>query len=101
MRLTQRERERLLVHMAAELARKRRKDDVKLNYPEAVAIIADTMIEAARRGASYQEVLSEGREAVAAEETMEWVPEMIDSVDVEVRLREGTKFVSLREPFGP
>ena len=99
MRLTDRERDRLLVYVAAELARRRRADGIALNHPETVAMITDEMMEAARRGESYESVLQAGRDAVDIEETMEGVPEMIDSIEVEVMMSEGMKLVSLSDPF--
>lgn len=99
MKLTDRERDRLLVYVAAELARRRRVDGIALNHPETVAIITDEMMEAARRGESYESVLQAGREAVERADTMDGVPGMIDSIEVEVMLSEGMKLVSLEDPF--
>jgi urease gamma subunit len=99
MKLTRHERERLLVYVAAELGRRRRENGVKLNYPETVAIITDEMAEAARAGHSYDEVLAVGREAVSKDDVMYGVPDMIDTVQVEATFPEGTKLVTLADPF--
>lgn len=98
MHLTQRERERLLIYVAANLASQRRDDGIKLNYPETVALITDEMMEAARRGASYDSVREAGKTAVSSDETMQYIPEMVDRVDAEIVFPEGTKFVSVAYP---
>lgn len=99
MRLTEHERNRLLVYVAAELARRRRENGIDLSYPETVALISDEMLEAARGGSSYDEVRAVGRAAVGADETMDGVPAMVDAVQVEATFPEGTKLVTLTDPF--
>lgn len=99
MRLTEHEKERLLVYVAAELGRRRLENGIKLSHPETVAIISDEMLEAARAGSSYEDVLSVGREAVSYEDVIDGVPEMIDTVQVEGTFPEGTKLVTLTDPF--
>lgn len=99
MHLTDHEQDRLLVYVAAQLARRRRENGVKLNYPETKALVADEMLEAARAGHSYEEVLDVGRAAVSADETMDGIPSMIDLVQVEANFPEGTKLVTLTDPF--
>lgn len=99
MHLTPRERDRLLVYVAAELARDRRKDGVDLNHPEAVALISDEMIEAARRGSSYNEVLKAGYGALSEQDVMTHVPDMVDHLEVEVMFTEGTKLVPIEYPI--
>ena len=99
MNLTKHEKERLLVYVAAELGRRRRENGVKLGHPETVAIISDEMLEAARAGCSYDEVLTVGREAVSVADVMDGVPQMIDTVQVEAMFPEGTKLVTLTDPF--
>lgn len=99
MHLTEHEKSRLLVYVAAELARRRRDNGVKLNYPETKAVIADEMLEAARAGCSYEEVLAVGRNSLAANETMDGIPSMIDLIQVEANFPEGTKLVTLTDPF--
>src|SRR5918993_2692053 len=101
MRLTEWEEQRLLLFSAAELARRHRDRGLLLNAPEAVAIICDEMLEAARAGASYEEVEAAGRAAVAAAEVMPGVAALVDSVDLEVLMDDGTRLVVLLEPLGP
>jgi urease subunit gamma/beta len=98
MRLTAWEEERLLIFTAAELARRHRDRGLALNHPEAVALICDAMLEAARAGGTYEEVERAGREAVAAEELMPGVAALIDEVRLEVLLDDGTRLVVLDHP---
>ena len=100
MRLTAWEEERLLIFTAAELARRHRERGIALNAPEAVALIADAMLEAARAGAAYEEIEAAGRSAVAPEEVLEGVPALVDEVRVEVLAGDGTRLVVLVEPLG-
>jgi urease subunit gamma/beta len=100
MRLTPWERERLLIFSAAELARRRRARGVPLNEPEAVALICDAMLEAARDGAAYAEVEDAGRKAVAAGDLLPGVAALLDEVRLEVLLDEGTRLVVLSDPLG-
>lgn len=98
MRLTPREQDLLLVFLAAELARRRRASGLKLNHPEAVAIICDAMLEAARAGSSYAEVEEAGRAAVRADEVLEGVSALLDEVRLEVLLNDGTRLIVLIDP---
>jgi urease subunit gamma/beta len=100
MRLTDWEEERLLIFSAAELARRHRAAGLLLNAPEAVALICDAMLEAARSGASYADVEAAGREAVAASEVMPGVRELVDEVRLEVLMDDGTRLVVLMDPLG-
>jgi urease subunit gamma/beta len=99
MRLIPWEEERIQVFAAAELARRRRAVGLKLSHPEAVAIIADTMLEAARSGALYAEVEEAGRHAVEPDEVMDGVRELLDDVRVEVLLGDGTRVIALTDPL--
>ncbi len=100
MRLIPWEEERLQVFVAAELARRHRAAGVRLNHPEAVALIADAMLEAARAGAGYAEVEAAGRSAVDPGEVMDGVRELLDEVRVEVLLGDGARVVALTDPLG-
>lgn len=100
MRLTNHEKDRLLVFVAAELGRRRRRNGVPLSHPETVAIISDEMLEAARAGKPYDEVLEVGRSAVERDDVHDGVPAMVDVVQVEATFPEGTKLVTLQDPFG-
>jgi urease subunit gamma/beta len=100
MRLTDWERDRLLIFGAAELARRHRDAGLALNAPEAIALICDAMLEAARAGASYEETTAAGRAAVTREEVMDGVPALIDEVRLEVLLGDGTRLIVLRHPLG-
>ena len=101
MRLTAWEEERLLIFTAAELARRHRDRGLLLNAPEVVALICDAMLEAARAGATYEEVEAAGREAVTAEQALPGVPALVDEVRLEVLLDDGVRLVVLLEPLGP
>lgn len=101
MRLTAWEEERLLIFAAAELARRHRDAGVLLNAPEAIAVICDDMLEAARAGASYEDVEAAGRAAVAPDEVLNGVAALVDRVVVEVLMDDGTRLVVLLEPIGP
>jgi urease subunit gamma/beta len=98
--LTRWEEERLLIFSAAELARRHRAAGLKLNAPEAVALMCDAMLEAARAGASYAEVEAAGRGAVAPSEVMEGVRELVTDVRLEVLLDDGTRLIVLLDPLG-
>jgi urease subunit gamma/beta len=100
MRLTSWEEERLLIFTAAELARRHRAAGLLLNHPEAVALICDAMLEAARAGAGYDDVLAAGRTAVAPGEVMAGIRELVDEVRLEVLLGDGTRLVVLVDPLG-
>jgi urease subunit gamma/beta len=99
MRLIPWEEERLQVFAAAELARRRRDRGLKLNHPEAVAIIADAMLEAARDGASYADVEAAGRLAVDPHQVLPGVRELLDAVVVEVLFGDGARVIALSDPL--
>ena len=100
MRLTRWEEERLLIFGAAELARRHRADGLQLNAPEAIALICDAMLEAARAGASYAEAEAAGLAAVAPADVMPGVRELVDLVSLEVLLGDGTRLITLVDPIG-
>jgi urease subunit gamma/beta len=100
MRLTDWEEERLLIFSAAELARRHRAAGLALNAPEAIALICDAMLEAARAGASYPDVEAAGRAAVGLAEVMPGVRELVDEVRLEVLMGDGTRLVALVDPLG-
>ena len=100
MRLIPWEEERLQLFAAAELARRRRAAGLRLNHPEAVALICDAMLEAARAGGSYAEVEAAGRAAVDPGEVLDGVRELLDEVRLEVLLGDGTRVVALVDPLG-
>ena len=100
MRLTAWEEERLLIFPAAELARRHRTAGLLLNAPEAVALICDAMLEAARAGASYAEVEAAGRGAVAPGEVLPGVAALVPEVTLEVLMDDGSRLVLLLEPIG-
>ena len=99
MHLTPREREKLLIVVAADLARRRQARGVKLNYPEAVAIITYEIIEGARDGKSVAELMSYGTAILKTSDVMEGVPEMIHEVQVEATFPDGTKLVTVHNPI--
>lgn len=100
MRLTDWERDRLLIFSAAELARRHLDAGLKLNAPEAVALICDAMLEAARAGASYEETEEAGWRALTPDDVMDGVPALVDEVRLEVLLGDGTRLIVLRNPLG-
>src|SRR5262245_46256869 len=100
MRLTDWEEERLLIFSAAELARRHRAAGLALNAPEAIALICDAMLEAARAGASYPDVEAAGRAAVGLDDVMPGVRELVDEVRLEVLMGDGTRLVVLIDPLG-
>ena len=100
MRLTDWEQQRLTVFTAAELARRHRAAGLKLNAPEAIALMCDAMFEAARAGASYAEVEAAGRGAVPLDDVMDGVPDLVDEVRLEVLMGDGTRLIVLRNPLG-
>ena len=99
MKLTPVEKERLWIFLAAELARKRRAAGLKLNHPEAVALICDEVIEAARAGKSYDEARAVGFSALSEEEVLDGVADMVDRVQVEGLFEDGTQLVTLYFPI--
>ncbi len=100
MRLIPWEEERLLIFGAAELARRRRAAGLALNHPEAVAIICDTMLEVARAGGTYAEVEAAGRAAVAPDQVLDGVRELLDEVRLEVLMGDGARLIALVDPLG-
>ena len=99
MHLTAREKDKLLVAMAAEVARKRLARGVKLNYPEAVALITDFVVEGAREGVSVADLMREGATVLSRNQVMEGIPEMIHEIQVEATFPDGTKLVTVHEPI--
>jgi urease subunit gamma/beta len=99
MRLIPWEEERIAIFAAAELARRRRAAGLRLNHPEAAAMIADAMLEAARSGAGYAEVQLAGRHALEPDEVLDGVRELLDDIRVEVLLGDGTRVVALVDPL--
>jgi urease subunit gamma len=99
LHLTPREQEKLLIYVAAEVARKRRARGLKLNYPEAVAILTAEILELARDGKTVAEIMSGGAEVLSREDLMEGVSEMIHEVQVEATFPDGTKLVTLHDPI--
>jgi urease subunit gamma len=99
MHLTPQERDKLLVLFAADVARRRLDRGVLLNYPEAVALITEHVIEGARDGRSVSELMSSGRSVLTRAQVMAGVPEMIDSVQVEATFPDGTKLVTVHSPI--
>ncbi|MEY8803244.1 urease subunit gamma [Leisingera sp. XS_AS12] len=99
MNLTPREKDKLLVAMAAEVARKRLARGVRLNHPEAIALITDAVVEGARDGRSVADMMQAGAEVIRREDCMEGVPEMIHEVQVEATFPDGTKLVTVHNPI--
>ena len=99
MHLTDREREKLLIFVAAELARKRQARGLKLNYPEALAVLTAEIMEAARDGKSVAEIMTFGGTILRREDVMEGIAEMIHEVQVEATLPDGTKLVTVHDPI--
>jgi urease gamma subunit len=99
MKLTQREQEKLMVVVAADLARRRKDRGLKLNYPEAIALITYEIIEGARDGKSVAELMTEGTKILSSEEVMEGIPEMIRDIQVEATFPDGTKLVTVHDPI--
>jgi len=99
MRLTPHEQEKLLLSMAAMVARERLQRGVKLNYPEAVALISSYVLEGARDGRTVTGLMAAGRQVLGREDVMEGVPEMIDQIQVEATFTDGTKLVTIHHPI--
>ena len=99
MQLTPREKDKLLVALAANVARKRMARGVKLNYPEAIALISDFVVEGARDGRSVADLMSAGGEILTREDVMEGIAEMIHDVQVEATFPDGTKLVTVHNPI--
>ena len=99
MRLTPREQEKLLVFVAADVARRRRARGLKLNHPEAIALISAELLEGARDGRSVADLMSFGKQILTRNEVMDGVPEMIPEVQIEATFPDGTKLVTVHEPI--
>ncbi|WMS42495.1 urease subunit gamma [Acuticoccus sp. MNP-M23] len=99
MNLSPREKDKLLIAMAAEVARKRRERGVKLNYPEAIALISDFVVEGARDGRSVSDLMEAGARVLTRDEVMDGIAEMIHDVQVEATFPDGTKLVTVHEPI--
>lgn len=99
MQLTPREKDKLLVAMAAEVARKRLARGVKLNHPEAIALISDFVVEGARDGRSVNELMSAGASVVTREQVMDGIAEMIPDIQIEATFPDGTKLVTVHRPI--
>jgi urease subunit gamma len=99
MHLTPREQEKLMIFTAAEVARRRRARGLKLNYPEAMAIITADIMEGARDGKSVSTLMQAGTKILTREDVMEGVPEMIEEVQVEATFPDGTKLVTVHHPI--
>lgn len=99
MHLAPRETEKLLIVVAADLARRRQKRGLKLNYPESIAIISYEIMEGARDGRSVVDLMSYGTTILARSDVMEGIPEMIHEVQVEATFPDGTKLVTIHNPI--
>lgn len=99
MRLTPREQEKLLVFVAAEVARRRRARGLKLNHPEAIALISAELLEGARDGRSVADLMSFGKQILTRDDVMDGVSEMIPEVQIEATFPDGTKLVTVHEPI--
>jgi urease subunit gamma len=99
MHLTPRETEKLLLFLAGELAQKRKDRGLKLNYPEAIALISSQLQEAARDGRSVAELMQFGATILSREDVMEGIPEMINEIQIEATFPDGTKLVTVHNPI--
>jgi urease subunit gamma len=99
VQLSPHEQERLLIHVAADVAQKRRARGVKLNHPEAVALITVHILEGARDGRSVSELMASGRKVLTRDDVMDGIAEMIHDVQVEATFPDGTKLVTVHEPI--
>lgn len=99
MRLTEHEQELLLVTVAADVAQRRRARGLRLNYPEAVAVITSYVVEGARDGRTVAELMAAGRHVLSRDDVAEGVPEMLDPVQVEATFPDGTKLVTVHGPI--
>ena len=97
--LTPRETEKLVIYQVAELARRRKARGLKLNYAEAIALICEALLEAARDGKSFAETVSIGKQVLAREDVMEGVPEMVTMIQVEATFKTGTQLISVPDPI--
>jgi urease subunit gamma len=99
MNLTPREKDKLLIAMAAMVARRRLERGVKLNHPEAVALISDFIMEGARDGRTVAELMAAGAAVLSRAQVMQGIPEMIHEIQVEATFPDGTKLVTVHEPI--
>jgi urease subunit gamma len=99
MHLTQQERQKLEVSLAAMVAQRRRDRGLKLNQPEAVALVTDFVLEGARDGRTVAELMDTGRQVLSADDVMEGVPEMVAMIQVEATFPDGTKLVTIHNPI--
>ena len=99
MNLSPREKDKLLIAMAAMVARRRLERGVRLNHPEAIALISDFVAEGARDGKSVADLMAEGAQVLTREQVMDGIAEMIDEVQVEATFPDGTKLVTVHEPI--
>ena len=99
MKLSPREKDKLLISLAAIVARNRKKRGVKLNYPEAIALISDFVVEGARDGKSVAQLMEAGAHVVKKEDCMTGIPDMIHEVQVEATFPDGTKLVTVHNPI--
>jgi urease subunit gamma len=99
MNLTPREKDKLMIALAALVARERLARGVKLNYPESMALMTDFVLERARDGKSVAELMSEGGKILTRDQVMEGIPEMIQQVEVEATFPDGTKLVTVHDPI--
>jgi urease subunit gamma len=97
--LSPQERDKLLVHVAADVARRRLERGVRLNYPEAVALITDYVLEGARDGRSVADLVTGGRGVLSRDQVLDGIAEMVDSVQVEATFPDGTKLVTVHDPI--
>lgn len=100
MLLSPHEQERLLIHVAAGLARERRARGLRLNYPEAVAVLSAFLMEGARDGRSVSELMDAGRRVLTREDVLDGVPDLVDEVQIEATFPDGTKLVTVHRPIG-
>lgn len=99
MRLTPREKDKLLIAMAANVARRRLERGVKLNHPEAIALISDFIVEGARDGRKVAELMRDGASVLTREQVMEGIPELLHEVQVEATFPDGVKLVTVHNPI--
>ena len=99
MHLTPREKDKLLIAMAAQVARRRFERGVRLNHPEAVALITDFVVEGARDGRTVAQLMEEGAKQITRDQVLDGVAEMIDEVQVEATFPDGTKLVTVHQPI--
>lgn len=99
MHLTDREREKLMIVVAADVARRRKEKGLKLNYPESVALITNELLECAREGREVKDLMDYGTKILSKSDVMEGIPEMIHTVQVEATFPDGTKLVTVHDPI--